>query len=189
MKKRLMKNILVLAGICSFFALVLGVVNLFTGPIIVENKARREKEALQKLILPDETVGERFPVTEDPLVFERVEVFNGDIRSGMILVLKTNGYGGPITLLGCYDPEGTLVRAVVTDNVETPGIGKNSEERWYMEIFEGTGGAKPVPLTKGELDSTQADALTGATITFTAVSSALYGGSAWIKNNPEVFAP
>jgi electron transport complex protein RnfG len=189
MKNRLLRNILVLAGICSFFALLLGLVNMFTGPVIGENKARDEKKALAGLVRDGESTGEAKAVDGHPVVKGAIPVLAGGEPAGLILTLVIDGYGGPVTIMANYQKDGTLVKAVVVNDTETPGIGKRIEEEWYMALFAGKGGADPIPLKKSQLPAEQADSLTGATITFTAVSAALEAGSAWMKNNPEVVAP
>jgi electron transport complex protein RnfG len=50
-----------------------------------------------------------------------------------------------------------------------------------MNKFKGTGADKPVPVKKTMLESADADAVTGATITFTGVSKALEYGSEFAK--------
>ena len=60
-------------------------------------------------------------------------------------------------------------------------LGKKAENAEYMNKFKGTGADKPVPVKKTMLEAADADAVTGATITFTGVSKALEYGSEFAK--------
>ena len=51
-----------------------------------------------------------------------------------------------------------------------------------MKKFIGSGADKPVPTVKTQLPQQEADAVSGATITFTAVAQALEAGSSFAKN-------
>jgi electron transport complex protein RnfG len=67
-------------------------------------------------------------------------------------------------------------------NSETPGLGKEAESAGYMEEkFVGTGDEEPVPTTAGDLPPEQAEAVSGATITFMGIADALATGSAYVK--------
>ena len=65
-------------------------------------------------------------------------------------------------------------------NSETPGLGKKSEESWYMAQFVGFGAANPIPTSKNDL--ADPSLVSGATVTFTGVSGALKNGSEYVKS-------
>lgn len=129
---------------------------------------------------------------------------------GYIIEFSTKGYGGAMKLMGLYKNDGEIVSAKLMNNDETPGLGKKAEDESYMNKFIGTGGSEiPVPVTKDMLGGSSGssvryernwsdfklsfgewffgksegstDSVTGATITFNGVSSALYQGSLFIK--------
>ena len=95
--------------------------------------------------------------------------------------LKSMGYGGDLIILGNFKTNGEIIDAKLMEDAETPGLGKKAENAEYMNKFKGTGADKPVPVKKTMLESSDADAVTGATITFTGVSKALEYGSEFAK--------
>ena len=100
---------------------------------------------------------------------------------GYILTLRGDGYAGDLKILANYEKSGKLLACVLMDNQETPGLGKEAEKTEYMEKFKGFGEDKPVPSKKGMLSAEDADAVGGATITFTGIGKALDYGSNYVK--------
>ncbi|MBR4683694.1 MAG: FMN-binding protein [Spirochaetia bacterium] len=178
-----MKNIIIiavkLAVICLVAAFVLALVNGITAPQIAASKAQAELDALS-VINKAGTIGERvegdgagvnyyFPVTD------------GGKVTNYIMSLTSMGYGGNLVILGNFKVNGEIIDAKLMEDSETPGLGKKAENAEYMNKFKGTGADKPVPVKKTMLESADADAVTGATITFTGVSKALEYGSEFAK--------
>ncbi|MDX9825095.1 MAG: FMN-binding protein, partial [Sphaerochaeta sp.] len=98
------------------------------------------------------------------------------------LGLKTAGYGGEMTLVASYTAQGEMLFAQLLTHNETPGLGKKAEDDGYMDKFKGTGGAKPVPTNKTMLSSDDAQAVSGSSVTFTAIAKAINGGSEYVKS-------
>jgi len=166
--------------ICAVAALLLGLVNAMTEPVIAERKAIEFQKALQSLVSEGkagsevsaedtEGINVYYPVTKKSSVL------------GYIVSLTGTGYGGDLSLLSYYKADGTLQNSVLMDNSETPGLGKKAEDPSYMKKFIGSGSTeKPIPLKKSEV-TVDADAITGSTITFLGVSKALKNGSDFVK--------
>ena len=106
---------------------------------------------------------------------------NGSV-AGYIEEIVTSGYGGEMTVIASYSADGTVLEAQMMANSETPGLGKKAEESWYMDMFRGLGGESPLPLSKSDLPTDQAAAVSGASITFGGVSSAIHEGSEYVKS-------
>ncbi len=156
-------------------ALLLSVVNNFTEPVIAERKARELNEALTVLASGGTPGASESEPAEG--VAQRWEIEDG---KGWILELNASGYGGPMTVVASYNTDGSILLARLMDNNETVGFGKKAEETSYMDIFLGAGGDKPVPQTKAALGG-DVDTVSGATITFSGISSALQNGSDLVK--------
>ncbi len=174
-----------LAIICAVAALALALVNSITAPKIEENERIALEEALAQVSL-DYTVGEGSVVKEDAKIWNKYPLYQGSATSdnlvGYILELKAMGYGGEMKLLGSYTLAGEVLAAELLTNAETPGIGKLAEKDGYMHKFVGTGTTnQPVPVTKGRLTIEEADAISGATITFLGIAKALAYGSAYVQ--------
>ncbi len=169
-----------LALICALSALLLGAVNAVTEPLIAQRKAADLKAALSAL-LEEGSPGPREAVTDNPIVSARYPV---EGAGGWILDLAGKGYGGDMKILASYKADGSVINVKLMDNAETPGLGKKAEKASYMDKFKGSGGAeKAVPVTKDALASP--DSVTGATITFTGIGTALAAGSAYVKSVEE----
>jgi len=178
-----MKNIIIiavkLAVICLVAAFVLGFVNGITAPQIAASKAQAELNALS-VINKTGTIGDRVEGDGEGVNYYFPVSDNGKVTN-YIMSLKSMGYGGDLIILGNFKTNGEIIDAKLMEDAETPGLGKKAENAAYMTKFHGTGADKPVPVKKTMLDAADADAVTGATITFTGVSKALEYGSNFAK--------
>jgi electron transport complex protein RnfG len=191
--------------ICAVAAFCLGGINGITEPQIIARKAQEEQDALAYLV-PSGRIGQRVSVEEEGTVRAYYPVEQGGSLFGYVLDLQGMGYGGEMKLLAAYREDGAIHSSRLLDNLETPGLGKRAETPEYMAMFKGTGGGeKPVPTSKEMLQSGDAasqpsgktessfrtwflgaeagggtDAISGATITFLGVSSALAEGSRFV---------
>jgi electron transport complex protein RnfG len=91
------------------------------------------------------------------------------------------GYAGDMNIIAGYAMDGELFSAILMENQETPGLGKKAERPEYMEKYIGHGAEQPVPSRKDQLPQKQAEAITGATITFRGIGEALQAGSQFVK--------
>jgi len=171
-----------LAIICVIAAVVLGLVNAVTAPVIVENRARALALGLNAVAAgsgqPGATVGEATMIPELESVTAAYPVIGSDGQSiGWVLQIVGEGYGGDMNMLAGYFPSGELFAAKLMENQETPGLGKKAESPEYMEKFLNQGGATRIPVSKTDLEGNEADSITGATITFIGIARALSDGS------------
>lgn len=169
-----------LAIICACAAIVLGFINAMTEPVIAQNKREELERALER-VAGNQKIGERSRVEESGTVQGYYPV-EGD---GYILELRGLGYAGDMQLLAGFRQSGEVFSVVLMENQETPGLGKKAEDPGYMEKFIGTGGDEPVPSRKDELPQDQADAISGATITFSGIASALAEGADFVQSMEE----
>ena len=171
-----------LAVICVVAAVVLGLTNAVTAPVIVENRARALAEGLAAVAsgaqIPGATVGEGSPLEDAPSATAVYPITDADgSLAGAIFQLVGVGYGGDMQLLAGYYLTGEVFSVRMMENQETPGLGKKAEAPGYMDMYLGSGAGTPVPVSKTHLPRAQADAITGATITFIGVGRALADGS------------
>lgn len=171
--RKSLRTAFILFAICGVSALLLAVFNNLTAPRILAFEERRTQAALEAVALGAE-VGGRVEVEGDPYVTGRYSLE----PAGMILSLKTNGYGGRIDLLACYGMDGTLRAARVVGDSETPSLGKKAEEPSYMDKFIGK--SSDIPTDKAKLAPKDAEAVSGASMTFAGISKALKAGSAYV---------
>ena len=170
-----------LFAICAVAAVTLGGINAITEPVIIQRRIMELQQALDELT-PDAQTGEAEAVADTPGVVKRYPVSSGGKRTGLLLELDGSGYGGEMKILARYDQDGTIRAVKLMGNSETPGLGKKAENPAYMDKFIGTGSAdNPVPVRKDMLSAAEADAVTGATITFLGVSKALAEGAGYVR--------
>jgi electron transport complex protein RnfG len=149
-----------LFAICTAAALGLGFVNEITEPRIAAEKGAERQQVLASFIDKGEA---RAGVPGSGGVEEYYTVADGDKVLGYVLALTGTGYGGDLKLLAYYGVDGTIRAARLVDDQETPGLGKKAETEQYMAMFTGTGGSRPVPVTKAMLAADQpSQAPTGA---------------------------
>jgi len=212
--------------ICTAAAVGLGLVNEITEPRIAAQRVADRRQVIASFIDKGEAGA---AVAGSGGVEEYYAVADGDKTLGYVLALVGSGYGGELRLLAYYDVDGAIRAARLVDDQETPGLGKKAETEEYMAMFTGTGGDRPVPVSKAMLASgasggasagaapaapapaaaaqaaapwasmsraglrgwlfggsggagSPADAVTGATITFRGVSTALAEGSRFVKS-------
>ena len=179
-----MKSILItglkLTVICAAAALCLGFVNAVTAPKIAGLKEIALQNALSvvnktgkpgmEILIDDSIVKGYYPVALE----------NGE-KVSYILTLKGEGYAGDLLILANFEKTGNIIACVLMDNQETPGLGKEAEKIEYMQKYTGTGSGKPVPVKRSQLAPGDADAVGGATITFTGIGKALAYGSEFVK--------
>ena len=102
-----------------------------------------------------------------------LEVSEAGKPAGYCLNVAARGYSGPICMLVGIDPQGMIKGVRILTHNETPGIGARINEvlpgqkrPWFLEQFVGKPG-RTVTLKK------DVDAVTGATISSNAVTSAI----------------
>lgn len=176
--KQYLKIALVLFAICAVSAALLAAVNAVTAPQIAANALRETSAALMD-ISGGYDLGEKREGNGSGINYVITLVEGGTVK-GYVLEITSNGYGGPITLVASYDTDGAVIGAKMMANSETPGLGKKSEESWYMAQFEGLGGSNPLPSSKNDL--ADPSLVSGATVTFTGVSGAIRQGSEHVKS-------
>lgn len=173
------KTGLVLFLICAVCASLCAWVNSFTAPVIEANVIKANRAALEKVSGGFE-IGETESV-EDDTVKEMTPLYSDGKTAGYVLQLKGKGYGGEFTIIASYDTKGALIKAQMTEDSETAGLGKNAENEWYMDLFTGMGDTVSFPGGKNDLSESDKALISGASFTFRAVSATLKGGSLFVK--------
>lgn len=178
--KDIVKTGLVLFLICAVCAVLCAWVNSFTAPTIEENQRIANRKALESVAGSYE-IGETKVVETFAGVKEATPLTSGGKTVGYALQLVGSGYGGSFTIIASYDAKGALLKAKMTSDSETAGLGKKAENDWYMDIFTGMGDTAEFPSSKNDLPSDQSALVSGASVTFKGVSLALKNGSDFIK--------
>ncbi len=171
----------VLIGLCCALSIVLAFINSITAPVIELRKRQEELNAYMEIADGYEISGELRFNGADETVLSYYDMSKGSSK-GYILNLAGSGYGGAFRIAASYGLNGKLIAAKMLENSETPGLGKNSEESWYMPLFA-KGDA--IPATKNDLPEEDRVLVSGASVTFQGVSRALSYGSEWVRRRGE----
>jgi electron transport complex protein RnfG len=170
----------ILFSICAVCALILALANSVTAPVIAVHAEETRQAALSEIAVGNK-VGQEEALDGKDGIVSRMKLESGGKLVGYLLTLKGNGYGGEFTMMASFSLDGKILAAKMLSDGETPGLGKKSEESWYMTKFIGTGTKdKPVPTSKGMLAKADSDAVSGASVTFGGVSKVLAAGSAYV---------
>ncbi|MBQ8942488.1 MAG: RnfABCDGE type electron transport complex subunit G [Firmicutes bacterium] len=179
-------SLLIIAGIA---AAALGGVNAATAPTIAQKKEASTQKAMKAVFLP--TTASDADIDGLSITFdEPVEVTDNDIINsysknsdgGYAFSITTKGFSAGLNLMVGIDKDGTVTGVKVVSHSETPGLGANAETKLSPQFDSG----KTAPLTvlKGSgASDTQLEAITGATITSTAVVNAVNEAYEYYENN------
>jgi len=169
-----------LAVICAIAAIALGIVNAITEPIILAARAERLRLALSELSAGLQ-IGELSEVENNKSIKAYYPLTGSDGVEAYIINVIGAGYGGDMNLLTAISLEGEVLSVVLMDHSETPGLGKEAENASYMEMYIGTGKDSIIPSSKSQLNSKDADSITGASITFIGIGKALNDAAVFIS--------
>jgi len=148
----------IVGGLMSFF-------NDLTAPIIAENSLKSLHESLAKIIPAD-----RYDEQTDGNSTVYV-AYNGDEKAGILVLCDEQGYGGAIKVLTGIDNNGRVIGVEILENSETAGLGANATKQEFRDQYRGKSGE--IGVSKTVASDTEIKAITGATITSKAVTSAV----------------
>ena len=161
------KLTLTLLGICAVVALLLGIVNQVTAPIIAEIQAEKTAAAMSQ-VLPAE---EYQPVETDyPNVTAMNRALSGGETVGYVVEVTTSGFGGPMSMVVGVDVDGAVTGVSVTDHSETANIGtKVVDDQAVLDRFIGMShGDGEITVNAG---TNRFDGVSGATVSSRGVTA------------------
>lgn len=159
----------VLLIICIVIPLALALTNSITADRISELEIKTQNEAMAKLIKADEFEEKNLENNSKYYIAK-----SGEEALGYIFINSEKGYGGDVSVMTAVNPNGTVKSVAILDvSNETPGLGQNAAKESFYTQYEGK--ENGVSLLKNGADSSrnEVNAITGATITSTAVNRAV----------------
>ena len=161
---KVFKPIVVLCAICVVVTAALAATNQATAPVIAAATAEAQRQARMEL-LPD---ADNFTEVTGIQVDNVSAVYTADNGAGVVVTSTAKGYGGTMTVMTAFTPDGTIRQLKVTENQETKGIGSNvASSASYWEKYAGLSAEKALVL------KTDVDAYSGATISSKALNAAV----------------
>lgn len=161
------KLTLTLLGICAVVALLLGVVNSVTEPIIVEIQAEKTAAAMSQVLPADEY---QKVETTYPNVTAMNKAMSVGEQIGYVVEVATNGFGGAMSMVVGVDMDGAVTGVSVTDNSETANIGtKVVNDQTVLDRFIGMSHADgKITVNSG---TNRFDGVSGATVSSKGVTA------------------
>ncbi len=159
---------LALTGFSVVAGALLGWVNDVTAEPIAQANAKTLSDAIA-VVVPgfDNNPAESPEVVEvNGVSYKIYKATKGGKFVGAAVESSSNGFGGALTVLVGFDPDGNIIDYSLLSHAETPGLGSKAAD-WFKKGAKGdiTGknpGEAPLTVSK---DGGQIDAITASTIT------------------------
>lgn len=164
-----LKNMaLALTGFSVVAGALLGWINDVTAEPIAQANAKTLSDAIA-VVVPgfDNNPAESPEVVEvNGVSYKIYKATKGGKFVGAAVESSSNGFGGALTVLVGFDPDGNIIDYSLLSHAETPGLGSKAAD-WFKKGAKGdiTGknpGKAPLTVSK---DGGQIDAITASTIT------------------------
>lgn len=165
--KEVLKPAAILFVICVLVSAALAGTNLLTRDRIAEAQAKKAEESRMVVLPGAESFEERNG---------HYAGMAGGQPVGYVFETEGKGYGGTVKVMTGISAEGEITGVIVLEHGETPGLGANAEkadfrDQYKQPVANNVGGIRVVKYqTPGE---GEIEAMTGATITSTAVTNAV----------------
>lgn len=167
-REDIIKPVGVLLAICIIIPLALSVTNKVTAKKIAELEAANSKKNMQSLIDAD-----NFEECESGEITYYAAI-NGGETAAYIFTESSKGYGGDVSVMTAIKPDGTVAGVAILDvSGETPGLGQNAAKESFFSQYIGLKKGVSVLKNGAKAENNEVDAVTGATITSTAVTRAV----------------
>ena len=169
--KDILKLGVTLFAICAVAALVLGVTNNITAPVIEERNIQASNEA-RKIVLSEADEFKELDGMNSDIV---LEVYEG-IKDGQVIgyTIKTSskGYGGVIELMVGISKDSKITGVEIGNHTETPGLGSKATEPMFKNQYVDKDVSNSLLVVKGSANNdNEISAISRATITSNGVTS------------------
>lgn len=165
---------LVMVLICIVITGALAGTNLITKDKIKLQEEKQQTDSMKE-VLPASSYETKTATVDGEEITYYVADDSGKTL-GYIFVTSQKGYGGDDKVMTAINADGTIKAVKVLDvSNETPGLGQNTgNAEWYSQ-FSGLNGKKNVKVVKNgaKKENNEINAVTGATISSTAVKNAV----------------
>ncbi len=154
-----LKLAVILFAFSAVVAILLGLTNQVTCQRIADSNAAKTRAAMAEVLQADSY--EEVAFTDDTGLVKKV-YRAGD--AGFVVMVTPSGFGGDIEMAVGMDPAGSITGLSIISMSESSGLGANASRESFRDQFKGLSGSVALSKQGGEID-----ALTGATVTSTAV--------------------
>ncbi len=158
--KEYIKPIVVLSVLCLVVGAALALVNHITAPLIAANE-EAETNATYFALLPDADAFTQIEYESEGVT----AVLKADNGAGYIVTAKSKGYSGDVPAAVAFSNDGSIIKVIMMDNDETPGMGQKVTEDSFCGQFAG--------MAAEEFTIDDIDAVSGSTISSKAAVNAI----------------
>jgi electron transport complex protein RnfG len=170
---RLAFFLMLIAGISG---LGLSYVNGLTSPLITKQMIKEKNDSMREVYPAGERVVDETAThltgTTDPVIKEIYLAYTGEKPAGVLYLVQTKGYSGPISLLAGFDIGSKKITAIkVLSQSETPGLGAKAKDANFRDRYRNKQATVPLEVVKTPpTKDNQVQAITASTITSRAVT-------------------
>ena len=171
-----------LLAVTAVTGIILGVVEHYTSAAIRQVELAAKSEAF-KNVMPIAQTFEAMNKAEDDFVIDIVSAKDGADVVGWCMTIETKSYGGPLQFIAGITKDGTVKAINILNHSDTPGLGaRATEPEFYGQFTDRT--TLPLKVFKnGANNPDEIAAISGATITSTAVTDGVNAAvNYWSKN-------
>lgn len=169
--KDILKLGVTLFAICAVAALVLGVTNNITAPVIEERNIQASNEA-RKIVLSEADEFKELDGMNSDIVFEVYEGIKDGQVIGYTIKTSSKGYGGAIELMVGISKDGKITGVEIGNHSETPGLGSKATEPMFKNQYVDKDVLNSLLVVKGSTNNdNEISAISGATITSNGVTN------------------
>lgn len=165
--KEIAKPALILFLICLITTACLAGTNLLTKNTIEKHKEESIQQS-RRLVLPTAEAFEKSEKSDICYVGKK-----GSAVAGYVLTTKAASYGGTLEIMTGIDTDGKVTGVTILSISDTPGLGMNAQKESFRDQFKKKAPENGFEVVKGNASDGQISAMTGATITSKAVTSAV----------------
>ena len=166
------KPILVLVIICFVVTFALAYTYGITNPIIIKNtKAAADKTRTELLADADgfkQYTGKLYVLEEGKVFVE--EAYTATNGAGSVITVKSNSYGGLMTVMVGIDKDGAITGVKVTEHADTAGVGTKAQDAGHLKQYKSLKELGNVEIKK---DAT-VNHVSGASVSSGAIHKAVY---------------
>lgn len=168
--------VIVLTAVTVIAGVLLGFVNQLTQKPIAEANAKALSDAIAVVVPGFDNDPAEAPesIEVEGITYKIYRAMKGDEFVGAAVESVENAFGGPLTVLVGFDPEGNIIDYSLLSHTETPGLGSKAAD-WFKKGGKGSiigmnPGEGLLSVTK---DGGKVDAITASTITSRAFLNAV----------------
>lgn len=158
--------------ICVVVTALLALTNAVTAPKIDALAVETQDASKKQVLSSADSFSEEKQVEKDGVSYTYYDGLASDGSvMGYVFVTSAKGYGGDISVMVGVLGDGTVAGVNILSINETAGLGMNAKNQSFLDQFLGKSGE--IGVAKNNPSDTEIQALTGATITSSAMATAV----------------